>query len=68
VGGIINRFELLDQQYDAENINLESFISEIEDADLLEESMNLQKEELALQAAMSVVNRGLNLTLVNYLK
>ena len=68
VGGIINRFEMLDQQYDVENLNLQSFISEIEDADLLEESMNLQKEELALQAAMSVVSRGINLSLVNYLR
>ncbi|MCK5076610.1 MAG: hypothetical protein KAR38_09550 [Calditrichia bacterium] len=68
VGGIINRFELLEQQYEYENINLKSFISEIEDADLLEESMNLQKEELALQAAMTVASRGMNLSLVNYLK
>ncbi len=68
VGGIINRFELLYSQYEVENTNLRSFISDIEDADLLEESTNLKKQELALQAAMTVLSKNMNLTLVNYLK
>jgi flagellar hook-associated protein 3 FlgL len=67
-GGLANRFEMLIQQYETENITLQQFTSRIEDADLYEESINLQKQEVSLQAALTVASRGLNLTLVNYLK
>lgn len=67
-GALMNRFEMLVQQYDTENVTLQQFTSQLEDADLYEESINLQKQEMSLQAALSVASRGMDLTLVNYLK
>lgn len=67
-GALFNRFEMLAQQYDTENVTLQQFTSQIEDADLYEESINLQKQEMSLQAALTVATRGLDLTLVNYLR
>ncbi|GAB4172457.1 MAG: flagellar hook-associated protein FlgL [Calditrichia bacterium] len=67
-GSLLNRFELLHQQYESENVTLKHFTSKIEDADLYEESINLQKQEMSLQAALTVTAKGMDLSLVNYLR
>lgn len=67
-GALLNRLDLLSQQYEVENTTLQEFASHLEDADLYEEALNLQKQEMGLQAALSVAARGMELSLLNYLR
>lgn len=67
VGAKINRYDLLTSQYDSESVRLKSFLSKVEDTDMIRAVSDLQTEEIALQTALKVLAESVNLSLVDYL-
>ncbi len=50
------------------NINLKSYLSKLEDADLAEAITNYKNEEIAYQAALSSTNDAINLNIMSFLR
>jgi flagellin-like hook-associated protein FlgL len=67
LGAVINRVQLVNTQLKSENVNLAGFRSDIADTDVAAESVELTKNENALQYALKVGSTVTKLSLFDYL-
>jgi flagellar hook-associated protein 3 FlgL len=67
IGGKINRFESYLQQYQSLDIHLQDMLSRIEDTDMAKAIMELQKEEISLNATLQVFAKTSSISLMDYL-
>jgi flagellin-like hook-associated protein FlgL len=67
LGAVLNRVTLVNTQLKSENVNLAGFRSDIADTDVAKESVELTKNENALQYALKVGSTVTKLSLFDYL-
>ncbi|NOX36875.1 MAG: flagellar hook-associated protein 3 [Calditrichaeota bacterium] len=68
LGAKINRFQLLRQQYDSEDLRIQEFLSKIEDTDLAQTVVDLQMEQTALETALRALAQTVNISLVDFIR
>lgn len=66
-GSLQNQLTMTQNRLETTNTNLSSFISELEDADLIEVIAKYNSEELAYKAALQATSSSFNLTILDYL-
>lgn len=66
-GSLINQLNLTQQRLETANVNLQSNLSETEDADLMEAIVRYNREELAYKAALQTTSQSLKLNLLDFL-
>ncbi|GAB4380490.1 MAG: flagellar hook-associated protein FlgL [Calditrichia bacterium] len=67
LGGLIQRFELYLEQYQNQEAKLQEFLSRVEDTDMAEAISELQLQETGLNAALEVLARTLNISLMDFI-
>ncbi len=67
LGARINRFQLLRQQYDSEDLRIQEFLSKVQDTDLAKTVVNLQMEQTALETALRALAQTVNISLVDFI-
>ncbi len=66
-GARINRFELLETQYQGEDIRLKEFLSGVQDTNEPEAIVNLQIEQTALQTALQTLAQTVNISIIDFI-
>ncbi len=67
VGAKINRYNLLLEQYQNEDIRLQKFLSAVEDTDVPKTIVELQSEQMALEAALKTLSQTVKISLVDFI-
>jgi len=67
IGSLKNQLNVTENRLKATNTNLNSFISDLEDADLVEIIAKYNAEELAYKAALQAASSAFNLSILDYL-
>ncbi len=67
-GAVENRFQLIQQQLGSQTQSLQSTMSNIGDTDVAAATINLQEQQIALQAALQTGAGVIQLSLADYLK
>lgn len=68
VGSKVRRIELAETRLQDENLQLQTMIGELEDADFVDSVAQLQIRDSALQAALAAVGKSLNMSLLDFLR
>jgi flagellar hook-associated protein 3 FlgL len=68
IGALIQRTDALKSRLAEQTTNYQSGLSQAEDLDMAQAAVDLQSEQLSLQAALEAGSRILNLSLLDYLK
>ncbi len=67
LGNNINRLEFMTEQYESTNIVMESDVSELVDTDYAKSFSDMQRTQIAFEAAMAVHTQMIHNTLLDYL-
>lgn len=67
IGAKVQRLVRTVERYESMDVNLNSLLSKIEDADIAETTMNMMMKESVYQAALATGARIIQNTLVNYI-
>ena len=68
IGARMRRLDLADHRAGDVTLQLQTRLSNIEDADLSQEVVNMQTRETALQAALASTGRALTISLLDFLR
>lgn len=68
LGAKINRYDLLQQQYDNKDVRLQEFLSRVQDTDVIKTVQELQLEQTGLQTSLQVLSRTMNISLVDFMR
>jgi flagellar hook-associated protein 3 FlgL len=68
LGAQVQRLTTKTQQMSSDQTNLTSLLSQIQDADVAQATVNLQSSQLAYQAALTATSKGFQQNLVNYMQ
>lgn len=68
IGARMRRLDLTSTQLQNSYLQLQTDISNLEDADISQEAVDLQTRQTALQAALAAIGRSLNTTLLDFLR
>lgn len=68
IGARVRRAEMADERLSADEVRLQELVSQLEDADLTKETVDLQARDVALQAALSATAKSLTTSLVAFLR
>ncbi len=67
-GSMQRKFELTRDNLEMANVNLQSYISQAEDVDLMEAILQFNAQELGYRAALESSSRIMNISILNYLR
>ena len=67
IGSVKIQIENTENRLNTANLNLKSYLSNVEDADMAEAITNYESEETAYQAALSATSSAINLNILNFL-
>ncbi len=67
-GSMQRKFELTRDNLEMANVNLQSYISQAEDVDLMEAILQFNAQELGYRAALESSARIMNISILNYLR
>ncbi|TAK77555.1 MAG: flagellar hook-associated protein 3 [Dehalococcoidia bacterium] len=68
IGARVRRVELVEERLAGDEANLQTQVSQLEDADLTQEAVDLQLRDVALQAALSATAKSLTDSLLEFLR
>jgi flagellar hook-associated protein 3 FlgL len=68
IGSVKTQITNTENRINTANLNLKSYLSNIEDADMAEAITNYKNEETAYQAALYSTNNAINLNILNFLR
>ncbi len=68
LGSITNQLDLSQQHLEAANVNLEGYLSKIEDTDVAEAITQYNNREIAYQAALMTTSRAMQLNIMEFIK
>jgi flagellar hook-associated protein 3 FlgL len=68
LGARVNRVDATKQQSEDIDLHLQSLRSEVEDVDVTDAIIRLNREQVAQQAALGAIGRTSNMTLLNFLR
>ncbi|GAB4339028.1 MAG: flagellar hook-associated protein FlgL [Calditrichia bacterium] len=68
LGAQINRYEQFLEQYHAQDLQIETYLSKTEDVDMAQAVTDLQIQQTGLETALKVLAQTLNISLVDYLR
>ena len=66
-GGVYNRLEMTTSTLEANNENLTSYLSELQDVDIAEAATKWMQAQYAYQASLQVASSAMNISLLNYI-
>ncbi|RMF06628.1 MAG: flagellar hook-associated protein 3 [Candidatus Neomarinimicrobiota bacterium] len=68
LGSILNQLDLSQQHLEAANVNLQGYLSKIEDTDVAEAITHYNNREIAYQAALMTTSRAMKLNIMEFIK
>lgn len=68
LGSITNQLDLSQQHLEAANVNLNSYLSKIQDTDVAEAITEYNNQQIAYQAALMTTSQAMQLNIMDYLK
>ena len=68
IGSLRTTLDMVKSRLDDTNINLQDYISDVEDADMEEEIVRFKTQEIAYQAALQSASHVLDMNILNYLR
>ncbi|MCX7762078.1 MAG: flagellin [Candidatus Kryptonium sp.] len=68
VGAVMNRFRLLQKQIEKQNIILKELLSIRQDADMAQQAIDLQRDQLILESAYAIAGKIVPKTIIDYLR
>ncbi len=68
VGALMNRFSLLQRQIEKQNVILKGLLSLRQDADMAQQAINLQRDQLILESAYTIAGKIIQKSIIEYLR